>query len=183
MCFPLPADRVLAKGTHAGHEWVVTHNGRGYRCGYVKVLPGHPWHGQDYNSIDCDVHGGLTFGEKDEPCGKGEDDGYWIGFDCGHYGDEPDPSLPNSSANKYGADPVLHSFFEFSDSLCAKPIAALPGVRTQEYVEEQCRSLCEQANKATLVGLKGQTDVLSHQWSLSLIFVSWKCSFMGTDSQ
>lgn len=45
MCLSIALERpedVLAAGTHAGHEWQVIHNGSGYRCGYVKVPPGHP---------------------------------------------------------------------------------------------------------------------------------------------
>lgn len=30
-------------------------------CGYVGVAPGHPLHGKDYDAVDADVHGGLTF--------------------------------------------------------------------------------------------------------------------------
>ncbi|MGW8936016.1 hypothetical protein [Gordonia terrae] len=44
--------------------------------GYVKVPDGHPWYGLDYEMIDVEVHGGLTFAR----------DG-WIGFDTLHLGD------------------------------------------------------------------------------------------------
>jgi len=96
MCFPLSEDRILERGNHIGYEWVVTWGSVGFRCGYVRVGPGHPWHGQHYSDIqNVRVHGGLTFAEPDEPCGKGkEDDGYWVGFDCGHTYDSPDPTLP-----------------------------------------------------------------------------------------
>lgn len=30
-------------------------------CGYVGVSPSHPLHGKDYDAVDVDVHGGLTF--------------------------------------------------------------------------------------------------------------------------
>lgn len=30
-------------------------------CGYVGVAEGHPKHGEGYNAVDVDVHGGLTF--------------------------------------------------------------------------------------------------------------------------
>lgn len=48
-----------------------THNGfaclilrapnSGALCGYLGVLPDHPWHGKDYDRIECECHGGLTF--------------------------------------------------------------------------------------------------------------------------
>ena len=50
-------------------------------CGYVVVPKRHPWHGMDYFKIDCDVHGGLTYGEQ-----LGEYD-FAVGFDCAHHGD------------------------------------------------------------------------------------------------
>lgn len=44
--------------------------------GYVKIPEDHPWHGKDYDDIDVEVHGGLTFASYG-----------WIGFDCLHCGD------------------------------------------------------------------------------------------------
>ena len=68
-------------------------------CGYVGVPPGHPYHGRDYDDLDIDVHGGLTYGdrcEKDAPEAEGichvpdpgrPADVWWLGFDCGHFTD------------------------------------------------------------------------------------------------
>ena len=122
-------DAVLAKGIHRGLEWIVTHNGSGYRCGYVRIPNGHPWHGKDYDDIcsHLEVHGGLTFAEPDKPCDKGgADDAWWVGFDCAHLGDMPDPSLPNYRQLGYKNGTV----------------------KGQGYVENQCRKLCEQAAEA-----------------------------------
>jgi hypothetical protein len=125
-------DRVLAEGVSQGFEWVIVHNTYGYRCGYVKVNPSHPWHGKGYNDIDVHVHvhGGLTFSEPDIPCG-GEDNGWWLGFDCAHCFDAPDPALPCS----------IRSFISHSPNA---------EIRTQEYVLAECHSLCEQAALATI---------------------------------
>lgn len=132
MCLSIEVDRpecVLAKGEHAGFEWVVAHNNFGHRCGYVRVPGGHPWHGK-HDSIDAEVHGGLTFSQADKPCGKGDDDAWWLGFDCAHSCDAPDPELlKKSGAHEFGGD-TLGKFGE---------------VRSQEYAEAGCRSLCEQA--------------------------------------
>lgn len=117
---------VLARGEHQGFEWIVTNNGRGYRCGYVRIPVGHAWYKN--SDPDCEVHGGITFSAMDETCDKGgADDAWWIGFDCAHAWDKADPSLPGCRN-----DPWFDS-----DPTCA--------VRTQNYVEAQCRSLCEQA--------------------------------------
>jgi hypothetical protein len=121
---------VLSEGTHAGHEFMTVHNGMGYRCGYVKVEPGHPWHGKGYDDINCDVHGGLTFAEPDKPCDKGgPDNGWWVGFDCAHSHDAPDPALPNAQRS-------------------AGILGIFGSIRTQEYVDQECRNLCEQAAAA-----------------------------------
>jgi len=123
---------VLAEGVHLGYEWTVTRNRFAYRCGYVKVEKGHPWHGAGYDEGKIGatgIHGGLTFAEKDIPCdAEGPDTGWWLGFDCGHPGDAPDPSFPRYKA----------IFLLFKNYV----------VRSQDYVEAECRRLCEQAAKA-----------------------------------
>jgi hypothetical protein len=133
MCLRFKVERpevILSEGKHAGHEFVTVHNGMRYRCGYVKVEPGHPWHGKGIYEINASVHGGLTFAEADVTCGKGEDNGWWVGFDCAHSGDGQDLSLPWTS----GGEPFdFHPHSQF---------------RSQEYVENECRSLCEQAAEA-----------------------------------
>lgn len=126
MCNPVSTahpDLLLAKGL----EWEVTSNRMGYRCGYVRIPAGHPWHGLDYDDVEPYpiVHGGLTFARPDTDCGKGGlDNAWWLGFDCAHAGDAPDPSLPG--------------YLEL--------MAKLGGViRTTEYVAGQCQSLARQA--------------------------------------
>lgn len=52
-------------------------------CGYVGLPKWHPYYGKDYNGIDVEVHGGLTFSQQ----GDGErwdKDLWWLGFDCAH---------------------------------------------------------------------------------------------------
>lgn len=70
-------------------------------CGYVGLPPSHPLHGRDYEGIDADIHGGLTFADGCDPqhdpvTGRGichvpepgePDSLWWIGFDCAHSGD------------------------------------------------------------------------------------------------
>jgi hypothetical protein len=90
MCNPVTTsnpDALLAKGAHAGFEWEVTANGIGYRCGYVRLPQGHPWHGKDYDDEalwGVRVHGGLTFAAPDTHCGKGGEDDAPGGFNCIH---------------------------------------------------------------------------------------------------
>lgn len=51
--------------------------------GYVRIPENHPWYGVFYDDIPADVHGGLTYGDTID-----DFDGYWLGFDFMHYGDE-----------------------------------------------------------------------------------------------
>lgn len=58
--------------------------------GYVAIPKGHPSYGKDYDDIDVDVHGGVTYAKFgcDEPV-MGEilrpnSELYWIGFDTLH---------------------------------------------------------------------------------------------------
>jgi hypothetical protein len=55
---------------------------RGYANGYVILHPGHKYFGVDYNEIDVEVHGGLTFSKLDEV-----NNTWVIGFDTHHGGD------------------------------------------------------------------------------------------------
>lgn len=70
----------------------------GALCGYIGVPKSHIHYGADYDDIDVDVHGGLTFADKCVEVGKehgichivedGEDDDiWWLGFDCAHWHD------------------------------------------------------------------------------------------------
>lgn len=139
--------RLLSRGTHAGFDWVVVHNDSGYRCGYVRVPAGHPWHGKHYDEIDAEVHGGLTFSDADEPCDGGKpDDGHWFGFDCSHCFDAIDPDLP---FNCFG-DPVDDATKEQVRQIFLR--RNWPGMTLKDtpYVEAECRSLCEQAAAASV---------------------------------
>lgn len=123
-------EMILSEGEHLGFAWLVVHNGIGYRCGYIRLPKGHPWHGKDYDGVSAEVHGGLTFSEPDTPCEKGgPDDAWWIGFDCCHLWDKMDESLPNRHPVGYR-------------------IGGEGTIKTTAYVEAECRSLCEQAVKA-----------------------------------
>lgn len=76
---------------HLGLPCLITRQDHsGHLCGYVAVPLGHPWHGEDYDAIDAEVHGRITYCN---PCAHnvchvpkpGEsDDVWWVGFDCAH---------------------------------------------------------------------------------------------------
>lgn len=77
---------------HAGRRCLMLRNLRlGHWCGYVAVPPGHPYYGKDYDGLDVEVHGGLTYADAcaGDICHKAKpgepDDLWWLGFDCGHF--------------------------------------------------------------------------------------------------
>jgi hypothetical protein len=131
-------DREIETTVIDGFECTITHDWGGRRCGYLKLEPGHPWHGVHYNAIDASVHGGLTFAEADTPCTKvGADNGWWLGFDCGHSFDAVDLTLP------FRGDPTMFNFL-----LPSGPRQ----IRTTEYVRNELRELAAQAAAAKLGG-------------------------------
>lgn len=89
------------RGKYKGLRIVVKATDMGHRCGYVGVPKGHPLYGMHYDKAEEEVgawvHGGLTFSGGDEfGClwHLGFDADYWyLGFDCAHHGDAPDPDL------------------------------------------------------------------------------------------
>lgn len=114
---------VLSEGEHEGFQFLVAHNGIGFRCGYVRVPAGHPWHRKEYDNIEAEAHGGLTYSDADK-----DDDSWWVGFDCEHSGDDQDAALLPTGGHRM-------------------PLGGT--VKTQEYVESECLRLCEQAVEAT----------------------------------
>ena len=69
----------------------------GWGNGYVLVDKTNKWYGKDYDEVDCEVHGGLTFGQEvtekfieNWPELTPADLGTWcFGFDTAHLGDNP----------------------------------------------------------------------------------------------
>jgi len=68
---------------------IVKHDVSKHLCGYVRIPEGHPLYHHDYGVCGgVDVHGGLTFSGQPYNVVSGERlDGWWVGFDCNHYGD------------------------------------------------------------------------------------------------
>jgi hypothetical protein len=79
-----------AEWRHAGLPCIAHRGGGGAWCGYVGVPPGHPAHGKEYDDVEVDVHGGLTYAQACAGCvchvaRPGESDAlHWFGFDCCH---------------------------------------------------------------------------------------------------
>lgn len=114
-----------------GYPCLILRGLQGNLCGYVAVPKGHPAYGQNYDHVDVEVHGGLTYGRPCQEEGPichvpkpGEpDDVWWLGFDCAH---------------AYDLVPVLHRGLH--------GIRPLPGgtYRDIGYVKNQCIHLARQ---------------------------------------
>lgn len=145
----------LSHGVHMGYEWYTAHNELGYRNGYVRVTKSHPWFGKHMSMkpiVAIDVHGGITYTEKGPPLFVPRFSyQWWLGFDCGHAGDAPDIDLIPDDVK--AAMEIVNGAFTLSRSTV--PSEGLGSfftfmheqgvVRSQEYVEQECKRLAEQA--------------------------------------
>lgn len=133
---------ILSEGTHKGYHWEVKRNLWGYKLGYVFIKDkNHPWWDKNKHQIEgVNIHGGITFSKKMININTFEV--FWVvGFDCGHKKDLPDPGfeIENSTVKQIGLfNSIINNLFEEN---CLKP-----AVRSLEYVENECKSLCEQAD-------------------------------------
>lgn len=111
----------------------------GHWCGYVGVAPGHPWYEKDYDAVDVDVHGGLTYAAlcaEDHELGvchvpdPGEpDELWWFGFDCAHLYDLSPRHTAGDLERGWSADPAEI-------------------YRTLGYVKDECARLARQVKEA-----------------------------------
>ena len=78
---------ILYEGRYRNFHFVIVSYGS-HPCAYVKIPKGHPCYGMDYDDIDVDVHGGLTFGDDlDHVLAHRGLNTFWIGWDYAHCGD------------------------------------------------------------------------------------------------
>jgi len=122
--------------TKAGLDAIVYATDDGFRCGYVEV----PKSNSLYKQNNCSdivniliVHGGVSFSGYFSEFKKQKNEnfpltGWWIGFDCDHYGDKSDSSITTNWEYHY----FLSEFQESGT------------IKTKEYVIEECEQLAEQ---------------------------------------
>lgn len=102
----------------------------GHLCGYISIPTDHPYFSKDYNDIEIDVHGGLTYGEN-------INDEYWIGFDCAHSFD----FIPSLEKFKYSHpfNDIFPNPEEFKDYAIF-----IPTYKNVNFCIEECKSMAEQ---------------------------------------
>lgn len=99
---------------------MVSHNNLGFRCGYVGI----PLNRKKIDHFG--VHGGITFDERGNEY-------YWIGFDCAHWNDAPDPTLPG-----------------YERMTCIVPWPKDMGtIKTTAFVKQECFGLIDQVRGKT----------------------------------
>ncbi len=70
-----------------------------HRCGYVKINDDHICYGEEMGMFNVDVNGGVTYARNHL---LDDETGWWVGFDCMHAWDAPDPSQNNDSGRSEG---------------------------------------------------------------------------------
>jgi len=83
-------DKVIWVDQVTNLDCMMVRNSLGAWCGYVGVPSSHFDHGSNYNGLDYEVHGGLTFSESalrvtsHVPVAGRPQNLWWLGFDCSH---------------------------------------------------------------------------------------------------
>lgn len=105
----------------------------GHLCGYVKIPKEHIYYGKEWDDIDIDTHGGLTYNEIHEE--------HWIGFDCAHIADY----VPTMEYMRK-TDPVMRDIGEWFPLPKGYENLALfnPTYRNIEYCIQKCIEMIEQ---------------------------------------
>lgn len=111
----------------------------GHRCGYIEIPADHKYYCVEYDDVNIEVHGGWTYSEytyNNYPT-EASSKSWWIGFDCGHFGDTKDLELIKS----FGDDELTKYYVDME--------ARFPErgeVRTLEYVENELIEAVKQLN-------------------------------------
>jgi hypothetical protein len=133
-------DKVQFTDEDTGLPCLIVRGPSGALCGYVGVAEGHPYFQKEYDAVDVDVHGGLTFNgfcapDADEskhichvPSPGEPDHVWWLGFDCAHSGD-----ICPSYAKPYGGPLGLSPHEQY---------------RSFAYVKGEVRKLAQQIKAA-----------------------------------
>lgn len=127
---------------YKGYPCVVLFQPFGFRCGYVGLPKENKYYGKTYGTIPVKCHWGLTYGRpylSEQP----NENTWWIGFDCGHYGDAYD----YEKAIEYFGDSEMYEILKEEN-------VALHGtVKTLDFAILECKEIVEQ-----LIELEGRQN-------------------------
>lgn len=127
---------------YKGHPCAVLFMPGAYRCGYVGIPKAHKLakHGANLDSISC--HGGITYSESKLHCCDDEDT-WWIGFDCAHFGDGYDIE---TAKQYFGDDPDFKRIFYTMEDFWRESNRESE-IRSLAYVKDECKKLIDQIEK------------------------------------
>jgi len=72
--------KILDSGIYNNFEYKIVSYGT-HPCCYISIPKNHKYYNKDYENIDIECHGGLTYSQKQD------DNKYWIGWDYAHCND------------------------------------------------------------------------------------------------
>lgn len=122
------------KNTYHNYDYIIKFFEDGHRCGYVKIPDNHIFYQKNYDDIDIDCHGGLTFSELSD--GNDLEKGYWIGFDCAHFDDKYDT---DNILKHFGID-ALNRYYQCAE----KYVDDSATVKSLDFVRNECKKIIQQ---------------------------------------
>jgi hypothetical protein len=128
-----------------GLPCLIVRNHFGALCGYVGVSREHPAYGKEFDKVDAEVHGGLTFANRCSPSeavdaichipAPGEpDDVWWFGFDASHAFDLS-PAMASMMAEIRRKMPAFEDGYDDRYRVEYRPL---------QYVKDECAALALQ---------------------------------------
>lgn len=78
--------KILYRNAYKGYEYIIVSYGT-HPCCYIGLDEHHKYYAVDYDDIDLDVHGGLTYSGTLRHVIDNIADKWYIGWDYAHYGD------------------------------------------------------------------------------------------------
>jgi len=126
--------------TKEGYKAVVLFNtDSGFRCGYVAIPNKHKAFGVGIRTYDVEVHGGLSYAQKDNKYPIETDESlYWFGFDCGHAYDNADWNTWKELCETHG------DFDQFEYTSKHSFDTNYGHIRDLNYVVQNCNKLSKQ---------------------------------------
>lgn len=108
---------VLATGFCFGLLYYILNLGT-HPTAYIRIPKNNKFYGKEAGKIDVDVHGGITYSEEGLYVEKGKEvEGWFIGWDYGHYGDylgfeEKYPQQYKTGGKKWTTDEIFEEVRE-----------------------------------------------------------------------
>lgn len=130
---------VESRFEYRGYPCIVIFQPLGHRCGCVGLPEKNRFYGLDYNEIDVNCHGGLTY-SSNHLYEQKDTNIWWIGFDCAHCDDARD----YTSLRKYYTDNRSKNMIDNWEALDQKYPIPDSHVRELAYVAKECKNIIDQ---------------------------------------